>query len=197
MSIALTLSIGTIEAVFPDENRSNRHSEVYLWTRLTFRSAGAAEQIRLYSSEGLPLQTLTCDAEGEAVSMLLEPSEYYVVSASGCTALSVDSFGAVTLLGGCGQTDGTAVYLPHGNVGTLTLRATVTAEDLRNGRMDFVLTDGSYRRREVRSCEHIGEELVLSFCALPFGTYSLEKGGISVCEVILSEEHPTAEVVLP
>ena len=60
-----------------------------------------------------------------------------------------------------------------------------------------LLTDGSYRRREVIRCQTVGEELRLTFTGVPYGTYSLEESGISVCKLIISSNNTQAEIALP
>ena len=37
-----------------------------------------------------------------------------------------------------------------------------------SGWLDYVLTDGSYRRREVIRCQTVGEELRLTFTGVPY-----------------------------
>lgn len=66
-----------------------------------------------------------------------------------------------------------------------------------SGWLDYVLTDGSYRRREVIRCQTVGEELRLTFTGVPYGTYSLEESGISVCKFTISANNTQAEITLP
>ena len=99
--------------------------------------------------------------------------------------------------GGRGWTDGETLHLTDEEVGTLTLRGTVSAENVRSGWLDYVLTDGSYRRREVIRCQTVGEELRLTFTGVPYGTYSLEESGIPVCELTISAQNTQAEIALP
>ena len=66
-----------------------------------------------------------------------------------------------------------------------------------SGWLDYVLTDGSYRRREVIRCQTVGEELRLTFTGEPYGTYSLEESGISVCKLTISANNTQAEIALP
>lgn len=66
-----------------------------------------------------------------------------------------------------------------------------------SGWLDYVLTDGSYRRREVIRCQAVGEELHLTFTGVPYGTYSLEESWISVCKLTISANNTQAEIALP
>ena len=68
---------------------------------------------------------------------------------------------------------------------------------MADGWLDYVLTNGSYRRREVVRCDTVGQELRLTFSGVPYGTYSLEESGISVCELTISTKNAQAEVALP
>ena len=66
-----------------------------------------------------------------------------------------------------------------------------------SGLLDYVLTGGSYRRREVIRRQTVGEELRLTFTGVPYGTYSLEESGISVCKFTISSNNTQAEIALP
>ena len=66
-----------------------------------------------------------------------------------------------------------------------------------SGLLDYVLTGGSYRRREVIRRQTVGEELRLTFTGVPYGTYSFEESGISVCKLTISANNTQAEIALP
>lgn len=197
MGIAVALSLGTIGAVFAGQAKADTAQEVHLWKRITIVAEQGASSVRLFSADGLPVQTLLPDADGKAVSGLLEPAEYYAFTDGGCTAFTLDEHGTLLVSGGRGWTDGEQLHLTADAVGTLVLRGTVSRENVADGWLDYVLTDGTYRRREVIRCDTVGQELRLTFSGVPYGTYSLEEGGISVCELTISEKNPVAEVALP
>ena len=198
MGIAVAISVGTVGAVVTARTDAGTETgDVHLWKRVSVQSEQGAEQIRLFSADGLPVQTMVPDERGNAVSGLLEPSEYYIFTNGGCTAFTLDAHGTLSICGGRGWTDGESLHLTSEEVGTVTLRGTVSAENVRSGWLDYVLTDGTYRRREVLRCETIGEEIRLNFSGVPYGTYSLEESGISVCELTLSEKNTHAEIALP
>ena len=200
MGIAVAISVGTVGAVFVGQTRTAQEPEaqsIHLWKRIAIEAEQDAEQIRLFSADGLPVQTLVPDERGDAVSGLLEPSDYYIFTNGGCTAFTLDSRGTLCVSGGRGWTDGETLHLTDEQVGTLTLRGTVSAENVRSGWLDYVLTDGSYRRREVIRCQTVGEELRLTFTGVPYGTYSLEESGISVYKLTISANNTQAEIALP
>ena len=66
-----------------------------------------------------------------------------------------------------------------------------------SGGLDYLLIDGSYRRCEVIRCQTVGEELRLTFTGVPYGTYSLEESGISVCKLTIFSNNTQAEIALP
>lgn len=200
MGIAVALSVGTIGAVFAGDTQHPQKpqtQDIHLWKRIAIVSESDSERIRLFSADGLPVQTLVPDSDGAAVSGLLEPSDYYAFTNGGCTAFSLDAHGTLHVSGGRGWTDGESLHLTAEEVGTVTLRGTVSAQNVRDGWLDYVLTDGAYRRREVIYCDTVGEEIRLTFSGVPYGTYSLEESGVSVCELTISEKNAQAEVALP
>lgn len=197
MGIALALSVGTIGAVFAKEGREPQQQEVHLWKRVAIHAEQGAASIRLFSADGLPVQTLRPDETGCAVSGLLEPAAYYVCTDGGFTAFTLESHGTLRVSGGRGWTDGEALYLTTGEVGTLVLRGTVSKQSLSDGWLDYVLTNGSYRRREVIRCDAVGQDFELTFSGIPYGTYSLEESGVSICELTISAKNERAEISLP
>ena len=197
MGVAIALSIGTVGAVCAGQTQAAEAKEVHLWKRIAIEAEAGAASVRLFSSEGLPVQTLVPDENGEAVSGLLEPADYYACTDGGCTAFTLDAHGVLQVSGGRGWTDGERLHLSAEEVGTVVLRGTVSKENVADGWLDYVLTNGSYRRREVVRCDTVGQELRLTFSGVPYGTYSLEESGISVCELTISTKNAQAEVALP
>lgn len=199
MTIAVAVSVGTIGAVFSgdEEKAPDEEPRVESWSRVAMIGTEETQSLRLYDSEGNPLQSLTTDENGRAVSRLLEAGDYFAVTPNGCTAFTLKSNAAVTVTAGCGWSDGEILHLTNEQVGNVTVACAVTDAQAATGWLDLVLTDGTLRRREVVYCRKAGETVQCSFSGIPYGSYRLEESGTVLCSVTVSVEAPEVQISLP
>lgn len=198
MAIAVAVSIGTIGAVFSDDGEhASEEAPVKSWSRVAMLGAEKEQSLCLYDGAGNPLQKLTTDENGRAVSGLLEAGSYFAVTPGGCTAFTLKENAAVAVTGGCGWSDGEILHLTSEQVGNVTVVCAVTAEQVKTGWLDLVLTDGILRRREVVYCRKVGETVQCSFSGIPYGSYRLEESGTVLCSLEVSAETPELQISLP
>ncbi len=200
MCLALGIAVASIGAVV-DEQESPApkkvpapNETVSLFSRVALRSAKPGEKIFLYGADGKLLQTLLTDTQANAATKLLQAGQYYVCTENGCTAFTLAESAALTISGGCGWTDGERLHLEQGLVGTVRVEQTVTRTAAEVGWLDFVLTDGEYRRREVVFCEAEGEMLTCSFEGVPYGDYRMEESGKLIGKVTVNAETPLVTI---
>ncbi len=198
MGIALTVSAGTIGAVFANETEKTPEAELAaaepLWVRMVLIADKPVGRIRICSADGMPLQTLTPDSEGRALSELMEPGTYLAFTQYGCAEFLLRENASVEVLSGCGWSDGEQLHLTDAQVGTVTIEA--PRPETAEGWLDFVLTDGDFRRREVVWFAPDEERVCCTFAGVPFGTYVLEKSGVEQCNVVLTAEMPELSLTL-
>ena len=199
MLIAVAVSVGTIGAVFSDneEQSPEEKAPAKSWARVAMLGKEEVQNLCLYDSTGSPLQKLTTDENGRAVSGLLEAGSYFAVTPAGCTAFTLKENASVAVTGGCGWSDGEILHLTSEQVGNVTVVCAVTDEQVKTGWLDLVLTDGTLRRREVVYCREAGETVQCSFSGIPYGSYRLEESGSVLCNVDVSAETPELQISLP
>ena len=189
LGLALAMSVGVIGAMASGEEES------YVWVRLLLHTDPEVDELRLFSSDGLPMQTLQVQ-NGAALTQLLPPGEYYAVTERGCTEFSLDEAAAVQILGGCGRSDGEQLFLTAESMGTVRVERQVTAA-LADTWAEYTLTDGAQTLRRTVRCGSEGSALECVFSAVPCGVYRLEENGVFCCSVTVTEEDPKLSVALP
>ena len=189
LGLALAMSVGVIGAMASGEEES------YVWVRLLLHTDPEVDELRLFSSDGLPMQTLQVQ-NGATLTQLLPPGEYYAVTERGCTEFSLDETAAVQILGGCGRSDGEQLFLTAESMGTVRVERQVTAA-LADTWAEYTLTDGAQTLRRTVRCGSEGAALECVFSAVPCGVYRLEENGVFCCSVTVTEEDPTLSVALP
>lgn len=193
MGIAVAISVGTIALADGAEQATEADNEV-LCARLVLCADEPSAYIRLCAPDGTVLQTLTPDAAGQVRTEPLEAGDYRAVTEYGAAAFLLREDASVELLSGFGWSDGERLHLTDGQTGTLTVTVPLSGE--RGGWLDFVLTDGSVRRREVIGYTAEDESAQCSFAGVPFGLYTLEMNEVRQCSVIFSADAPTARLTL-
>lgn len=189
LGLALAMSVGVIGAMASGEEES------YVWVRLLLHTDPEVDELRLFSSDGLPMQTLQVQ-NGATLTQLLPPGEYYAVTERGCTEFSLDETAAVQILGGCGRSDGEQLFLTAEPMGTVRVERQVTAT-LAGTWAEYTLTGGAQTLRRTVRCGSEGAALECVFSAVPCGTYRLEENGVFCCSVTVTEEDPKLSVALP
>ena len=189
LGLALAMSVGVIGAMASGEEES------YVWVRLLLHTDPEVDELRLFSSDGLPMQTLQVQ-NGATLTQLLPPGEYYAVTERGCTEFSLDETAAVQILGGCGRSDGEQLFLTAEPMGTVRVDRQVTAA-LAGTWAEYALTGGTQTLRRTVRCGSEGAALECVFSAVPCGTYRLEENGVFCCSVTVTEEDPKLSVALP
>lgn len=189
LGLALAMSVGVIGAMASGEEES------YVWVRLLLHTDPEVDELRLFSSDGLPMQTLQVQ-NGATLTQLLPPGEYYAVTERGCTEFSLDETAAVQILGGCGRSDGEQLFLTAEPMGTVRVDRQVTAA-LAGTWAEYTLTGGTQTLRRTVRCGSEGAALECVFSAVPCGVYRLEENGVFCCSVTVTEEDPKLSVALP
>lgn len=189
LGLALAMSVGVIGAMASGEEES------YVWVRLLLHTDPEVDELRLFSSDGLPMQTLQVQ-NGATLTQLLPPGEYYAVTERGCTEFSLDETAAVQILGGCGRSDGEQLFLTAEPMGTVRVDRQVTAA-LAGTWAEYALTGGTQTLRRTVRCGSEGAALECVFSAVPCGVYRLEENGVFCCSVTVTEEDPKLSVALP
>lgn len=199
MLIALSVSAATIGAISSQDKPIDASTDAYLWVKLLFATEPRAEEILLFSADGSPIQKLTTDANGNAVSELLIPGKYYAFTAQGCTEFTLKENASVTADGGCGWSDGEILHLTSAEVGTVTVERAAKAElrTQNGGFLDYTLKNDTLERREVVRCTASGGILACTFEGVPYGTYVLEENGVPRCRVTIGKEQKNIAVTLP
>ena len=189
LGLALAMSVGVIGAMASGEEAA------YVWVRLLLHTDPEVDELRLFSSDGLPMQTLQVQ-NGVALTQLLPPGEYYAVTERGCTEFSLDEAAAAHILGGCGRSDGEQLFLTAEAMGTVRVERQVTAA-LADTWAEYTLTDGAKTLRRTVRCGSKGEALECVFSAVPCGVYRLEENGVFCCTVTVTDDDPELSVALP
>ena len=189
LGLALAMSVGVIGAMASGEEES------YVWVRLLLHTDPEVDELRLFSSDGLPMQTLQVQ-NGATLTQLLPPGEYYAVTERGCTEFSLDETAAVQILGGCGRSDGEQLLLTAEPMGTVRVDRQFTAA-LAGTWAEYTLTGGTQTLRRTVRCGSEGAALECVFSAVPCGVYRLEENGVFCCSVTVTEEDPKLSVALP
>ena len=185
MALAVAVSAVSIGAAVSDKQRTTP-----MWVRMAVRTEKGSEQVQLFAADGTLLQSLKTDATGAAFTELLEAGEYYAVTADSCTRFCLRENAASEVLGGCGWSDGEQLYLTGAQIGTVRIEGAAQGDWL-----DFVLTDGAHRRREVVYCKT--ETISCVFEGVPYGTYTLSEGGKQLCIVTVDAQSPDVTVDYP
>lgn len=189
MGIALMISVGMMVGAVA-ETEETMQAPDYVWIRLPLE-AEPMEEIRLYSSEGLPVETLTADEEGKAVSKLLPVGSYYAVTEEGCSAFFLTERAEVETSGGWGWFDGQALRLTGEVVGSVT----VTRQGFLDEWLEYTLENEDGQLYKVlRSGE--GDLVTCHFEGVPYGSYRLEENGVFQCYITLDAETPNVTVSL-
>ena len=199
MVLALTASAATIGAISSQDKPEEEKEDTYVWVKMLFATEPRAEEIRLFSADGMPLQQLKTEAGGTAVSELMMPGKYYAFTERGCTEFTLHENASVSADGGCGWSDGEILHLTSAEVGTVTVERAAKESLLtqNGGWLDYTLKSGDFERREVVRCTAAGGILTCTFEGIPYGTYFLEENGVSRCRVTVSAEQENVTVTLP
>ena len=197
MLIALSVSAATIGAISSQDKPVKK--DTYVWIKLLFATEPRAEEILLFSADGIPIQRLVTDENGSAVSELLIPGKYYAFTAQGCTEFTLHENASVTADGGCGWSDGEILHLTGAEVGTVTVERAAKTELLtqNGGFLDYTLKNDTFERRQVVRCTAAGGILTCTFEGVPYGTYVLVENGTSRCRVTVSADQNSVTVTLP
>ena len=197
MLIALSVSAATIGAISSQDKPVKK--DTYVWIKLLFATEPCAEEILLFSADGIPIQRLVTDENGSAVSELLIPGKYYAFTAQGCTEFTLHENASVTADGGCGWSDGEILHLTSAEVGTVTVERAAKTELLtqNGGFLDYTLKNDTFERRQVVRCTASGGILTCTFEGVPYGTYVLVENGTSRCRVTVSADQNSVTVTLP
>ena len=197
MLIALSASAATIGAISSQDKPVKK--DTYVWIKLLFATEPRAEEILLFSADGMPIQRLATDENGSAVSELLIPGKYYAFTEQGCTEFTLHENASVTADGGCGWSDGEILHLTSAEVGTVTVERAAKTELLtqNGGFWDYTLKNGTFERRQVVRCTPSGGILTCTFEGVPYGTYVLVENGTSRCRVTVSADQNSVTVTLP
>ncbi|MDD6643294.1 MAG: hypothetical protein PUF80_03600 [Firmicutes bacterium] len=197
MLIALSASAATIGAISSQDKPVKK--DTYVWIKLLFATEPRAEEILLFSADGIPIQRLVTDENGSAVSELLIPGKYYAFTAQGCTEFTLHENASVTADGGCGWSDGEILHLTSAEVGTVTVERAAKTELLtqNGGFLDYTLKNDTFERRQVVRCTASGGILTCTFEGVPYGTYVLVENGTSRCRVTVSADQNSVTVTLP
>lgn len=200
LGIALALSVGLICAVSSNVSSAppETDTDTYIWLRLLMNTDAAVKEIRLYTREGKPLQTLQVE-NGTAVSDLMTPGTYFAATEQGCTEFILNKNASVSVSCGCGWSDGEQLYLTDEQVGTVTVERFASERVLTEdgGWIDYTLVNAKTRLREVVRCSKPQELLTCVFAGVPYGEYVLEENGIEQCHVSINEDLPEISVTLP
>ena len=199
MLIALSVSAATIGAISSQAKPIDTAADTYIWVKLLFATEPRAEEILLFSADGIPIQRLVTDENGSAVSELLIPGKYYAFTEQGCTEFTLHENASVTADGGCGWSDGEILHLTSAAVGTVTVERAAKTELLTQsgGFLDYTLKNDTFERRQVVRCTASGGILTCTFEGVPYGTYVLEENGTSRCRVTVSADQNSVTVTLP
>ena len=199
MLIALSVSAATIGAISSQDKPEPAKKDTYVWVKLLFATEPRAEEILLFSADGMPIQQLRTDENGSAVSDLLIPGKYYVFTAQGCTEFTLHENASVTADGGCGWSDGEILHLTSAEIGTGTVERAAKGDLLtqNGGFLDYTLKNDTLERREVVRCTASGGILTCIFEGIPYGTYVLEENGIPRCRVTVTADQSSVTVTLP
>lgn len=199
MVLALTASAATIGAISSQDKPEEEKEDTYVWVKMLFATEPRAEEICLFSADGMPLQQLKTEAGGTAVSELMTPGKYYAFTERGCTEFTLHENASVSADGGCGWSDGEILHLTSAEVGTVTVERAAKESLLtqNGGWLDYTLKSGDFERREVVRCTAAGGILTCTFEGIPHGTYFLEENGVSRCRVTVSAEQENVTVTLP
>lgn len=197
MLIALSASAATIGAISSQDKPVKK--DTYVWIKLLFATEPRAEEILLFSADGIPIQRLVTDENGSAVSELLIPGKYYAFTEQGCTEFTLHENASVTADGGCGWSDGEILHLTSAEVGTVTVERAAKTELLtqNGGFWDYTLKNGTFERRQVVRCTAAGGILTCTFEGVPYGTYVLVENGTPRCRVTVSADQNSVTVTLP
>lgn len=197
MLIALSASAATIGAISSQDKPVKK--DTYVWIKLLFATEPRAEEILLFSADGIPIQRLVTDENGSAVSELLIPGKYYAFTEQGCTEFTLHENASVTADGGCGWSDGEILHLTSAEVGTVTVERAAKTELLtqNGGFWDYTLKNGTFERRQVVRCTAAGGILTCTFEGVPYGTYVLVENGTPRCRVTVSADQNGVAVTLP
>ncbi len=190
LAIALAISVGMMAGAVGEQEDAPQAPDC-VWIRLPIQ-ATPMEAIRLYSSEGLPVELLTANEEGKAVSKLLPVGDYYAVTEESCSAFSLTETAQVQVLGGCGWFDGQMLHLEITEAGTVTVTRQGTAAEW----IEYTLKNEEGQLYKIlRSGE---DDLVTChFEGVPYGSYQLEENGVFQCYVTLNAGTPNVTVSLP
>ena len=197
MLIALSASAATIGAISSQDKPVKK--DTYVWIKLLFATEPRAEEILLFSADGIPIQRLVTDENGSAVSELLIPGKYYAFTEQGCTEFTLHENASVTADGGCGWSDGEILHLTSAEVGTVTVERAAKTELLtqNGGFWDYTLKNDTFERRQVVRCTAAGGILTCTFEGVPYGTYVLVENGTPRCRVTVSADQNSVTVTLP
>ena len=199
MLIALSVSAATIGAISSQDKSPEGKKDTFVWVKLLFATEPRAEEILLFSADGIPIQQLVTDESGAAVSGLLMPGKYYAFTPQGCTEFTLHENASVTAEGGCGWSDGEILHLTSAEVGTVTVERAAKADLLtqNGGFLDYTLENNTLERREVVRCTASSGILTCTFEGIPYGTYVLEENGVARCHVTVSADQSSITVTLP
>lgn len=181
MAIALGVAIGILAGAKPSE-------PVYVWQSVTFASA---QDVQLYSEDGIHLQTLIADETRHMTSRLLPEGRYYAFSDEVCVEFMLYEDRSMIVEGGCGWTDGKILHLTDEPVGNV--RVEFLSE--RSTFYTFTLTGGSFCRRQIVKTEE-GESVCCEFFGVPYGTYLLFCEKTLVARLNVDTKTPTAVLAL-
>ena len=197
MLIALSASAATIGAISSQDKPVKK--DTYVWIKLLFATEPRAEEILLFSADGIPIQRLVTDENGSAVSELLIPGKYYAFTEQGCTEFTLHENASVTADGGCGWSDGEILHLTSAEVGTVTVERAAKTELLtqNGGFWDYTLKNDTFERRQVVRCTAAGGILTCTFEGVPYGTYVLVENGTPRCRVTVSADQNSVTLTLP
>lgn len=194
MTIAVAISAGTTIAFANSSEQASEATDTSICVRAVLCADEPSAYILLCTADGTTLETLTPDAAGQVRTAPLESGEYRAATEYGSVAFYLHEDGGMELLRGFGWSDGERLHLTSGQTGTLTVTVRLSAE--KGGWLDFVLTDGTLRRREVVSYAANDETAQCTFAGIPFGLYTLELNEVKQCSVIFSADAPTARLTL-
>lgn len=189
-------SMGLIGAVTSEA--SIQESQAAPWVRILLSARPGCREIRLYSGEGLLMQTLVPTAEGEVTVSLPAPGSFYAVTSEGCTEFSLNEVSELIFTAGCGWAEGRSLHLTKEPYGTVTLARLISQELISQGSwVHYVLKGGEETLYRTLPIPKDSRTLTCRFDAVPYGSYTLEENGIEKCRVVVDENQQTVAISLP
>ena len=178
LGIALCLTIGALSA-------SAGRERVCLRLAVQLPEPGA--WLRLCRPDGTPLQMLTADAGGQAVSELLEPGDYLAVTDYGRAVVRLEQTG-LRVRSGCAAVCGGRLTFDTVSRGTVIVQRSETEQ----AGTEYLLRGGDY---EARIRPETGQTSC-RFESVPYGVYTLYEDAAARATVIVGAGSPEVTLLL-